>query len=214
MMSVTKTLLVVLAVLLVAVGCEVFDSPEPVAKPEPVVKAEPKEEPPLTGTPVVTVKTTKGTMRIELYPERAQETVKNFLKYVDRKYYDSTVFHRVIRSAIQGGGFSWSARGLSRKRPRDPIKNESDNGLRNVRGMVAMARSSDPDSATSQFFINLRTNRQYDYKPDKPGYCVFAKVIEGMEVADEIGKVRKGTLDGRKDVPVNPVFISRIRLEE
>ncbi len=125
MMSVTKSVLVVFAVLIAAVGCE--QSTEPVAKPEPVAKAEPKpeEDPPLTGTPVVAMKTTKGTMRIELYPEKAPETVKNFLKYVDRKFYDSTVFHRVLRNAIQGGGYGWDikANGLKNKRSREPIKN-------------------------------------------------------------------------------------------
>ena len=209
-MSVTKSVLVVFAVLFAAVGCEQSTN-EPVAKPEPVAKAVPKVDPPLTGTPVVVMKTTKGTMRIELYPEKAQETVKNFLKYVDRKFYDSTVFHRVLRNAIQGGMYRWDTKlsGLKSKRPREAIKNESDNGLKNERGTIAMARGEDPESATSQFFINLRNNRTYDPKGDKLGYCVFGKVIEGMDVADAIGAV-----ETTKQVPTNPVFVRNIRREQ
>ncbi len=209
MMSVTKSVLVVFAVLFAAVGCE----NEPVVKSEVVTKPEPKpkEDPPLTGTPVVIMKTTKGTMKIELYPEKAPETVKNFLKYVDRKFYDSTVFHRVLRNAIQGGGYRWDikANGLKTKRPREPIKNESDNGLKNERGTIAMARAEDPESATSQFFINLKNSRNYDSKGDKLGYCVFGKVIEGMDVADAIGAV-----ETTKQVPTRPVFVRNIRREQ
>ena len=221
MTSIPKALSAVLcAALLIAAGCDSSPSTEAkVEEVEPVAKtAEPpaEEEEVLTGTPVVAMRTTKGMIRIELYPEKAPKTVANFLKYVDRKFYDSTIFHRVLRNAIQGGAFKWDTSGMRRKYPRPPIENESDNGLRNERGMVTMARGEDPDSATSQFFINLRTNRRYDRdhpRGDGFGYCVFGKVIEGMDVADAIGKVKTATVDGNKDAPVNPVFIRRIRLE-
>jgi peptidyl-prolyl cis-trans isomerase B (cyclophilin B) len=177
--------------------------------------------------PVVEVETTMGSFKVELYARKAPITVKNFLAYVDEKLYDGTVFHRVIGDfMIQGGGFE--AGKLSEEKPtRAPIKNEASNGLSNKRGTIAMARTDDPDSATSQFFINVEDNtpstkRNLDRKgnlPGQEGYAVFGKVIEGMDVVDKIREVptevRVIEIQGRKvpmeDVPVKDVVIKSIR---
>ncbi len=162
--------------------------------------------------PVVQLETSKGTIKIELYPDKAPVTVKNFLNYVDRKFYDGTLFHRVIaNSIIQGGGMN---EGLREKTDTDKsIKNEASNGLKNSRGTIAMARMSNPESAKAQFFINVRDNRQFD--PDKAldgwGYCVFGKVIEGIEVVDKINQVATGKVGNMSDVPRENVVIKKIR---
>jgi cyclophilin family peptidyl-prolyl cis-trans isomerase len=172
--------------------------------------------------PVVVMETSKGTIKIELDAARAPITVKNFLDYVDAKHYDGTIFHRVIPTfMIQGGGFET---GLSKaenprevrdkeKKTRDPIKNEAKNGLHNVRGTIAMARTGDPDSATAQFFINVEDNREgLDPNQESAGYAVFGKVIEGMDVVDRIKRVETKTLfPGFKDVPVEDVVIKSVR---
>ena len=156
--------------------------------------------------PVVVVDTSMGTIKVELYPDKAPITVKNFLGYVDDKFYDGTIFHRVIPNfMIQGGGFE---PGMKEKKTRDPIKNESGNGLSNARGTMAMARTPEPDSATAQFFINVKDNDFLDRanNPDKVGYCVFGKVIDGMDVVDKIKAVAT-----KKDVPTQDVVIRSIR---
>ncbi|GIX22043.1 MAG: peptidyl-prolyl cis-trans isomerase B [Gammaproteobacteria bacterium] len=165
--------------------------------------------------PRVALDTTLGRIVIELYPDRAPETVRNFLGYVDEGFYDGTLFHRVIDGfMIQGGGFD---REFNRKPTRPPVRNEADNGLSNARGTVAMARTADPHSATSQFFINTVDNRRLDFRAPTArgwGYCVFGRVVEGMEVVDAIGKVPTGSRDGHADVPLDPVVIERAtRLE-
>lgn len=168
--------------------------------------------------PVVVMETSMGTIKIELDDEKAPITVKNFLSYVDDKFYDKTIFHRVIKSfMIQGGGFQ----DYTEKRTREPIKNEADNGLPNKRGTIAMARTSDPNSASAQFFINHKDNNSLNPGGvDPAGYAVFGKVIEGMDVVDKIASVRTGrkpfTVRGGQqttfsDVPEEDVVIKSVR---
>lgn len=157
--------------------------------------------------PVVVMETSLGTIKIELNAEKAPITVKNFLSYVDDKFYDGTVFHRVIANfMIQGGGFR---PGMKEKETRDPIKNESGNGLSNTRGTIAMARTRALNSATSQFYINVVDNSE---KLDKPRYCVFGNVIAGMDVVDKIKAVETGPRGGHGDVPLQDVVIKSVRL--
>jgi cyclophilin family peptidyl-prolyl cis-trans isomerase len=161
--------------------------------------------------PVVIMETSHGPIKIELYPKKAPITVQNFLKYVDDKFYDGTIFHRVIPNfMIQGGGF---VPPLKEKQTRPAIKNEGGNGLLNERGMIAMARTPEPDSATAQFFINLKHNDFLDRARarDKVGYAVFGKVIDGMDVVDKIAKVKTGERGGHDDVPVDDVVIKSVR---
>lgn len=163
------------------------------------------------------IKTSMGDIDVQLYGEKAPITVENFTAYATSGFYDRLVFHRVVKDTlIQGGGYTKSL--YRRAATRDPISNEAANGLKNERGTLAMARYDDPDSATSQFFINLRDNPSLDrtgdvYKKDA-GYTVFARVVSGMEVADAIGMVETGPAEGEiyfeKDVPVEPVVILRI----
>jgi len=156
--------------------------------------------------PVVVMETSLGTIKIELNEEKAPISVKNFLSYVDDKFYDNTIFHRVIDGfMIQGGGFE---PGMKQKTTRDPIKNESGNGLSNVRGSIAMARTANPDSATAQFYINVADNSR---SLDPPRYCVFGKVTEGMEIVDKIKVVKTATKAGHGDVPVQEVVIKSVR---
>ena len=154
--------------------------------------------------PVVVMETSLGTIKIELNEEKAPITVQNFLSYVDDSFFDNTIFHRVIDGfMIQGGGFE---PGMKQKKTKAPIKNES--GLSNLRGTIAMARTNDPDSATAQFFINVSDNAG---SLDKPRYCVFGKVILGMEVVDKIKAVKTGSKAGHGDVPVQDVVIKSVR---
>jgi len=161
--------------------------------------------------PIVVLTTSLGVIKLELEEEKAPESVRNFLSYVDRKFYDGTVFHRVIAGfMIQGGGLTSD---LREKRVEKPIRNEGGNGLRNVRGSVAMARRPDPDSATSQFFINVVDNAMLDRpNPDPWGYAVFGRVVEGMDVVDRIRAVPTGPgANGLRDVPRDPVVITSAR---
>ena len=155
--------------------------------------------------PRVTLDTTKGKIVIELYPDKAPKTVDNFLKYVKEAHYDGTVFHRVIAGfMIQGGGYD---AGGAERPTRPPIENESNNELKNARGTIAMARTSDPHSATSQFYISVVDNRSLDYSsaPQRWGYAVFGKVVEGMDTVDAIAAVKTGP----GDKPVEPVTIRK-----
>ena len=181
-----------------------------------------------TSNPVVVMETSKGTIKIELFADKAPATVKNFLKYVDEKFYDGTTFHRVIPDfMIQGGGFTPGLTAAKteadvkalEKPTHPPVKNEAKNGLSNERGTVAMARTGDPDSATAQFFINVEDNtKKLDPSPsrDPNGYCVFGKVIDGMDVVDKIKGVRTtDVLNGAMgDVPIKDVVIKSVRREE
>jgi peptidyl-prolyl cis-trans isomerase B (cyclophilin B) len=163
--------------------------------------------------PVVEVATNQGTFVIELDEAKAPNTVKNFLEYVDAKHYDGTIFHRVISTfMVQGGGYDMN---YEKKPTRPPIKNEADNGLLNVRGSVAMARTGDPHSATAQFFVNVVDNAFLDHQAQDErgwGYAVFGKVIEGMDVVDKIKGVRTGSSGPfAKDAPEDLVVIKHIR---
>ncbi len=156
----------------------------------------------------VALETDKGKIVLELYPDKAPKTVQNFLDYVDAGHYNSTIFHRVIPNfMIQGGGMTAS---MKEKSTKPPVKNEADNGLKNQRGTIAMARTQVPDSATAQFFINMVDNDFLDFKAKTLqgwGYAVFGKVVEGLEVVDAIAKVKTANRSGHQDVPVDTVMI-------
>ena len=163
--------------------------------------------------PRVLMKTTDGDITIELFADKSPITVENFLRYVDDGHYDGTVFHRVIPNfMIQGGGFDAD---LKEKETRDAIVNESKNKLHNTRGTLAMARTSDPDSATAQFFINQRSNLRLDWSGGKDGYTVFGEVIDGMQVVDIISLTDTGSAQAQttrgptifQDVPVKPIVV-------
>jgi cyclophilin family peptidyl-prolyl cis-trans isomerase len=165
--------------------------------------------------PIVAMETSLGTIKIELWPAKAPVTVKNFLRYVDEGFYDGTIFHRVIDNfMIQGGGFTAD---MTNKPANPPIKNEAKAELKNDRGTIAMARTRDLHSATSQFFINLKDNdflNHHDETTTGFGYAVFGKVIEGMDVVAKIGKVKTTTSGPYRDVPAQPVVIKHVeRLE-
>lgn len=158
---------------------------------------------------MVVFETTLGTIQVELCPEQAPLTVENFLEYVDAGFYDGTIFHRVIPGfMLQGGGF---AADMTRKPTRPPIKNEADNGLKNARGALSMARTSEVDSATSQFFVNVVDNAFLDHGERDFGYAVFARVVEGMDVVDRIAAVETTTRGSYQDVPAEPVVIESAR---
>jgi cyclophilin family peptidyl-prolyl cis-trans isomerase len=165
-----------------------------------------------SNNPHVVISTNKGTMVVELYPDKAPKTVENFLTYVDSGFYDGLIFHRVIPGfMIQGGGFE---PGLIEKTPNGPIKNEAGNGLSNLRGTLAMARTSVVDSATAQFFINTVDNLFLDHKDNTPrgfGYCVFGAVVDGLPTADVISAVSTHTVGYFSDVPVEDVVITSIK---
>ena len=155
-----------------------------------------------SSAPHVLITTTNGDIEIELDPVKAPISSKNFLAYVDKGFYTNTIFHRVIPGfMVQGGGFTQQ---MQQKETKAPIKNESKNGLHNVRGTLSMARTSVPDSATSQFFINVKDN---DFLDQGDGYAVFGKVVKGMDVVDVIVNSQTTTRGGMKDVPADPVFI-------
>ncbi len=155
--------------------------------------------------PHILFSTSLGDITIELLPDKAPVTVKNFIDYVESGFYNDTIFHRIIPDfMIQGGGF---AQDMQQKETRPPIKNEADNGMRNARGTVAMARTRDINSATAQFFINLKDNTFLDHGVRDYGYAVFGRVIEGMDVVDKIAAVRTTTRSGHQNVPVEPVIV-------
>ena len=165
----------------------------------------------LAANPVVIMDTSMGPIKIELYEDKAPGTVKNFLSYVDKKHFDGLVFHRVIENfMIQGGGFN---KDQKERKTEAPIKNESTNGLKNERGTLAMARTNIPDSATSQFFINVTDNDFLNraQAKDRVGYCVFGKVTEGMSVVDKIRRVATETVGDHEAVPKQDVLIKSIR---
>jgi cyclophilin family peptidyl-prolyl cis-trans isomerase len=157
----------------------------------------------------VRIETNYGTFTVELNPELAPITTANFLQYVDDGFYDSTIFHRVIAGfVVQGGGFNV---GLTAKETRGPIANESSNGLQNDRGTIAMARTDDPNSATSQWFVNLVDNDFLNRSDTNAGYCVFGRVIDGMSVLDQIATVETGSVSGFEDVPLTDVILRTAR---
>jgi len=191
---------------------------KPAAKaPAKAAPAKPKAEPAVSEADKtaskVLIKTNLGDMTVELYPDKAPKSVENFLAYVNGKFYDGTIFHRVIDNfMIQGGGFTPE---LRQKATRPAIANEAKNGLSNTRGTLAMARTGDPNSATAQFFINVVDNPRLDFTSEANGstwgYCVFGKVISGLDVVDKIKAVPTGAQGPFKsDVPTTPVVIEKI----
>ena len=183
-----------LLLLLLHVQAPAAAQPPPMSPPQP--------------DPVVILDTTAGAITIQLYAEKAPDSVQNFLEYVRDGFYSGTIFHRVVAGyVIQGGGYTPE---LVEKSTRPPVRNEATNGLTNARGTVAMARLSAVRSATSQFFINLANNSRLDHRgfsPDDYGYAVFGRVIGGMDVVDRIAAMPTGSRDGMDDVPVTPVVI-------
>jgi peptidyl-prolyl cis-trans isomerase A (cyclophilin A) len=162
--------------------------------------------------PIVTLHTTMGDIVLELDAERAPITVANFLQYAKSGFYENTVFHRVIpRFMIQAGGFTAD---LEQKETLEPIANESKNRWHNERGTIAMARTNDPDSATAQFFINVRMNARLDYRYRQPGYAVFGKVVEGMDVVDSISFEKTQPKGRHQNVPIRPIVIEKVTLAE
>ena len=172
-----------------------------------------EEKPSNPNNPIVLISTSVGDMKAELYKDKAPKTVDNFLAYVNEKFYDGTIFHRVIpRFMLQGGGFTPE---MKEKPTKAPVKNEAGNGLKNTYGTLSMARTPDVDSATAQFFINVKDNDFLDHRDDTMqgfGYCVFGKVIEGMKVAQQIENVDTDTKGMYENVPVQPVLIKSIRV--
>ena len=163
------------------------------------------------GKPMVLLSTSMGDIKVQLSPDKAPVTVKNFLDYVKAGYYDGTIFHRVISGfMIQGGGLTADMQEKQGQKP--PIKNESDNGLKNDTGTVAMARTNVPNSATSQFFINVKDNEFLNGEKDKPGYAVFGKVVAGMDVVKKIEQVKITSKVGNQNVPVDPVIIKSAKV--
>jgi cyclophilin family peptidyl-prolyl cis-trans isomerase len=164
------------------------------------------------NNPMVEVNTNLGSFTLELYPDKAPISVKNFMEYVNKKFYDGTIFHRVMPTfMIQGGGFTPD---MMKKATGAPIKNEATNGLSNLKGTIAMARTGEINSATCQFFINVKDNPGLDYRGETPaeyGYAVFGKVIDGMDTVEKIKGVPTETKSGYENVPVKPVIIKSMR---
>ncbi len=210
----SKWMLAALA-LMVTLGCGGGSPPPPAEEPAPAEEKPTVETAPApTGTnPTVEMRTSLGTMKIELYSEKAPKTVENFLQYARNGFYDGTIFHRVISGfMVQGGGFTPD---MSEKETRAPIENEASNGLKNVRGSLAMARTGDPHSASSQFFINTVDNAFLDFTAESVqgyGYAVFGQVVEGLETLDAIKRVSTGSRGGHDDVPMDPVVIESVRV--
>ena len=163
---------------------------------------------------IINVKTSLGDIKLELFNDKAPITAENFKKYIESGYFANSIFHRVIKDfMVQGGGFTME---MEEKETMSPIKNEANNMVSNERGTIAMARTNDPHSASAQFFINLKDNVFLDFKSETPqgwGYCVFGKVIEGIEVIDKIAMVDTGSYGPHQDVPKDPVIIKEIIIE-
>jgi peptidyl-prolyl cis-trans isomerase B (cyclophilin B) len=164
---------------------------------------------------MVILETNFGDIKLELFADKAPKTVANFLQYVEEGFYDNTIFHRVISNfMVQGGGME---PGMKEKATHAPIENEAENGLSNKTGTIAMARTNDPHSATAQFFINVKDNNFLDFSAPNPqgfGYCVFANVIEGMDVVEKIKGVATGNSGYHQDVPLEDVVIKTARIED
>ena len=202
-------MLAMLSMLLVSVvtaqSADPPKSPAPAKSPAPGASA--------AKAPRVLMKTSLGEITIELYPDKAPITVKNFLDYVDAKFYDGTIFHRVIPGFMnQGGGFTAD---MQQKPTRAPIKNEAGNGLKNTVGTVAMARTGVVDSATAQFFVNTADNAFLDHRDETApgfGYAVFAKVVNGIDVVKKIAAVPTANKGGLQNVPVTAIVIESVRM--
>lgn len=167
-----------------------------------------KEKAVVKGNPIAVLETSQGTIRVELWPDKAPKTVENFVQYIEDGFYDNLIFHRVIKDfMIQGGGFHAD---MKKADTRPPIKNEARADTPNRRGTLAMARTPDPHSASAQFFINLKDNNFLNFKSATPqgyGYAVFGKVVDGMDIVDKIAAVTTGKVAGYADVPLQPIVI-------
>jgi cyclophilin family peptidyl-prolyl cis-trans isomerase len=158
---------------------------------------------------MIRFETNLGDFTIELFEEKAPLSVANFLKYIDDGHFDGTIFHRIVPGfVIQGGGFTEN---MTQKKTQPPVKNEADNGLKNLRGTLSMARTNDINSATSQFFVNLKDNDFLDHSRGNFGYAVFARVTDGMDVVDKIAAVKTGRKGGFDDVPVEPIVMKSVK---
>jgi cyclophilin family peptidyl-prolyl cis-trans isomerase len=210
----TPFLIIIAAVVLPGVGTEASEIRQAAVfqKPDFVVSEKSEGSKQMDAKPKkVKLETTMGDIVIELDEKAAPVTVKNFLTYVEESFFDGTIFHRVIPNfMIQGGGFTPD---MAQKKTHPPIVNEAKNGLKNNRGTIAMARTSQPDSATSQFFINHKDNPNLNYVDERnPGYAVFGKVVEGMETVDKIAAVKTTQKGPHSDVPAEPVVIKSAKV--
>lgn len=164
---------------------------------------------------MIVLHTNFGAIHLEMFADKAPNTVKNFTDYVEQSFYENTIFHRVIPGfMIQGGGFGAD---MAEKTSLEPIQNEANNGVSNTKGSIAMARTNDPHSASAQFFVNLNDNAFLDHKSESIegwGYCVFGKVTEGMDIIEKIAQVKTGTKGHHDDVPVEDVMIERVEVVE
>ena len=205
-----KRFFFLLLVPLISVGCQTKDT----AKEENKMATDNKKEEIMSDSILVaTMNTNMGTIKIELFPDKAPVTVKNFISYVNDGFYDGTIFHRVINNfMIQGGGFLPDG---TQKKTKAPITLESNNNLSNTVGTIAMARTNEPNSATSQFFINVKDNDFLNYKNDQnPGYAVFGKVVSGMDVVNAIKGVQTTTKGAYQDWPVEDVKIINVKIDK
>ena len=181
-----------------------------------IMACSPTENNKESANPQVTFKTTEGDFTLELYPDKAPKTVENFLAYVESGFYQGTIFHRIIPNfMVQGGGFDEE---MKQKETRGTVANEADNGLINDVGTVAMARTNDPHSASSQFFINLKKNDFLNHRDKNSGstwgYCVFGKVIAGMDTINKLGSVKTGNVGPFQDVPKTPIVVKEVSLKQ
>lgn len=204
-----------LAIVATLVIFAIFATLKKIQAPDTPVNKIVNQQPTGTKTMNISIKTNHGTITLELYPDKAPITVKNFVNYIESKFFNGTIFHRVIPGfMIQGGGF---LPGMSQKETNENIKNEADNGLLNDLGTIAMARTPDPDSASSQFFINLKDNAFLNYSAPTPqgwGYCVFGKVTAGMDIVEAIEKVATSSAGMHQDVPIEDVIIESVQIAE
>jgi peptidyl-prolyl cis-trans isomerase B (cyclophilin B) len=219
-MRVTATFLLIAAISVMWVGFAAGETGEPARTPAADTKAKPETKPAAKAgaNPMVVIETNYGNIKVELFKDKAPLSVENFLIYVKEGYYDSTIVHRVTtkpngqKFVIQLGGITADMK----QKPQKPgIKNEATNGLSNLRGTLSMARTSDINSGSSHFFINLNDNKFLDHtgtEPAKYGYAVFGKVTEGMDVVDKIAMVEVGSSGGYQDVPVKPVIIVKMQV--
>ena len=169
----------------------------------------------MTTNTIIIIKTSSGDIKLELFDDKAPRTSENFKEYIKSGYFNGMIFHRVIKDfMIQGGGFTQD---MQQKETMQPIQNEANNMVSNERGTIAMARTNDPHSASAQFFINLKDNEFLDFKSETVqgwGYCVFGKVLEGIEIVDKIAQVSTGSYGPHQDVPNDPIIIKEIVIEK
>ena len=217
LLSIKQSIILFFSFFMILTGCNAEESttkPEASNETKTTTETKPSGEK-MSANPIIKMETSKGTITIELDAEKAPNSAANMVSYVRDGFYDGLIYHRVIPGfMIQGGGMHED---MSEKKNNAPIKNEANNGLKNNRGTLAMARTNDPHSATSQFFINLKDNDFLNYTSESPagwGYAVFGKVTDGMDVVDEIAKVATGNNRGHGDVPLEAVTIIKATIAE